>query len=153
MAIKKISYTLLLLSAICIGGQAKSDETTTDLTDLLIVEGIMAGTFLITSNDPESWGKFLIVTSPFVLGEIESKEEYWAAVAVSAAYGIWLVNQEDEEESELFKKQFLGFNALIMPFLIYKKVFDKDKDEEQSQLLLQTDPVNYGVKLNYTFRF
>ncbi len=153
MAVRIICYTLFLLVAIFFSDQAKSDESSTSLTDLLIIEGILAGTFLITSNDPESWGKFFIITSPIVLGDIESKEEYWLAVAASAAYGIWLVDQEDEEESDLFKKQFLGFNALIMPFLIYKKVFDKEKDAEQSQRLLQTDPVNYGMRLNYTFRF
>ena len=153
MTIKKISYTLFFFSAVFIGDQAQSNESTTNLTDLLIVEGIMAGTFLITSNDPESWGKFFIITSPFVLGDIESKEDYWLAVAASAAYGIWLVDQENEKESELFNKQFLGFNALIMPFLIYNKVFDTDKNTEQSQLFLQTDPLNYSVKLNYRFSF
>ena len=153
MVINKFNYTLLLLSTIFIGGQAKSNESTTDLTDLLIVEGIFAATFLFTANDPEDWGNFFIITSPIVLGGVESKTDYWLAVAASTAYGIWLVDQEDEKESELFKKQFLTLNAVLIPFWIYKNVSDTENSEKQSQLFLETDPVSYGVKLNYTFRF
>ena len=144
--------------SIFLGGHANADGSDLELTDLAIFEGIMAFGFLVVSDNPKEWGNLWIASSPFIAAMgIEETEypvaTYIATVAVLAGYGNWLTKQEDEKKSETFKKQFLVFNAIMIPVWAYGRLSDRDESAEPSQFLLEADPIAQGAKLTYTIRF
>lgn len=158
MVIKKRICPLILLVGIFLGGHANADESDLELTDLAIIEGAMAFGFLVVSDNPNEWGNFMIALSPFVaaIGVEETEHPvatYLLGVAALAGYGNWLKNQEDEKQSETFKKQFLVFNAIMLPVWAYDMASDKDGSAEPSQFFLEADPITQSAKLTYEIKF
>lgn len=157
MFTKKLVYAFILSVSMLLGGYANADDSNLEISDLLLVEAAMAFGFLVFSDNPKDWGNFMIATSPIVAATGESPEypvtTYILTVAALAGYGYWLKNQEDEEKSETFKKQFLTFNAIMIPVWAYDMASDSEEPTESSQFLIEADPISQGAILTYTIRF
>ena len=158
MVIRKFSYILVLVGSLFLEGDANANDSNLELADLAIVEGAMAFGFLVVSDNPKEWGNFMIALSPFVsaigVGETDYPvATYILSVAALAGYGNWLKKQEDEKKSETFKKQFLVFNAIMIPVWAYNMASNKDEEAKPSKFLLEADPISQSIELSYSVRF
>ena len=157
MCIKKLFYAFVLSVNVFLGGYANADDSNLEMSDLLLVEAAVAFGMLVFSDNPKEWGTFMIATSPIVAAAGESTEHpvttYIFTVAALAGYGYWLKNQEDEEKSDTFEKQFLTFNAIMIPVWAFDMASDSEEPAESTQFLIGADPISRSAMLTYTIRF
>jgi len=154
---------------LCALGHAYGDETPSrtnempiyeDITKFAMAEGVGAVVFGVISNNPEAWGKVYLVTSP-LLGLIAAGESRspWVtlvgATTFAAAYGSWLMANDDQRRTTLWRKQMAAFNVLLLTGWVIYQFEDRtvERKDERPAAALRFIPNGDGGALAYERRF
>ena len=160
---------LVAMVMLCAFGHAYGEETPTrtkeisiyeDVTRFAMAEGIAAAYFGLTSRFPEEFGKFTLVASPLMGGLAAAESRHpWTTfaggTALFAAYGSWLMANDDRPRTTLWRKQMVAFNVLLLTGWVLDKFIDGDVKEsgEHPPAALRFIPLEGGGTLAYERRF
>lgn len=119
-----------------------------------IAEVGAVGMSKLAANNPEGYGNAIIALSPFfaAFGESKSKASYTIGLLAVVAYGAYNRNLKDEEESDVFRKNMILFNSIIIPATILIGLRNNVNEEKPTQYMLNINQSG-GLEIAFSHAF
>jgi hypothetical protein len=128
------------------------------LTQFVFAEGLCGLTSLLISNNPRAWGTFEAFIVPYatlaaMTDPRASPIEPWLFLAGAGALVVYdlKVDKTRSSESEIFKMNFAGMNAIGAMILTARYLAGDSKNDKKFSFTYA--PGSHGGRLSLAYRF